>query len=437
MVTIHEARPGVGRRVPEILQLINVRGDGQSLSIGYFSPGWPLDAFPNGVVSYVADMDRRLREVGHHVTVVASHVAEGPHDTTLYTLQQAWASRSPWRRVMDGVGYRIAPKWTTDRIGCRLRVGTIRRAVAQRDIQLFEMEEAFGWPWWVRRATSIPICVRLHGPWFLNSPALGLREDEAFFRRVVSEGRAIAAADAVTAPSHDVLERTRAYYQLPLRNAVVIPPPTPPVSFANRWRLEDCDPNLVLFIGRFDRHKGGDLMIEAFGLVRRELPQARLCFVGPDNGFNDSAGRKWGLEEFVRDRLPGALEAGTVTLMGHQPFSELDRLRRQAMVNVVCSRYETICRVLMETMAVGCPIVAARAGGIPEAFRVDVDGLSHRPEDSDDLASKIITLLNNPARAAQFGREAATTCEKRFHPDVIAERMIDFYRQSISKGRGH
>ena len=163
----------------------------------------------------------------------------------------------------------------------------------------------------------------------------------------------------------------------------------------------------------------------------------RLCFVGPDHGFNDSAGRKWGLEEFVRDRLPGALESGTVTLMGHQPFSELDRLRRQAMVNVVCSRYETICRVLMETMAVGCPVVAARAGGIPEAFRVDVDGLSHRPEDSDDLASKIITLLNNPARAAQLGRQAATSCEKRFHPDVIAERMVDFYRQSIDKGRGH
>ena len=75
---------------------------------------------------------------------------------------------------MDGVGYRIAPRWTSDRINCRLRVGTIRRAVAQRDIQLFEMEEAFGWPWWVRRAISIPICVRLHGPWFLNSPALGL-----------------------------------------------------------------------------------------------------------------------------------------------------------------------------------------------------------------------------------------------------------------------
>ena len=106
------------------------------------------------------------------------------------------------------------------------------------------------------------------------------------------------------------------------------------------------------------------------------------------------------------------------------------------MVNVVCSRYETICRVLMETMAMGCPFVAARAGGIPEAFQDGVDGLSHCSEDSDDLAAKIITLLSDSARAAQLGQHAAATCEERFHPGVIADRMVSFYRQAIGNGRG-
>jgi glycosyltransferase involved in cell wall biosynthesis len=414
---------------------MDMHADGTPLSIGYCSPGWPLDAFPNGVVSYVVDMDRRLREAGHRVTVVTPQVKGGPYDTTLYNQQDTALSRSRRQRVMDGVGYRLAPKWTGDRIKRRVLLDTIRRAVAEQNIQLFEMEEAFGWPSWVRREISVPVCVRLHGPWFLNSPALGLPDDDLFRRRVIEEGRAIAEADAVTAPSLDVLERTRAHYRIPLRGAEVIPPPTPPIPASQRWRLEDCDPNLVLFIGRFDRHKGGDLMIDAFGRVLRQLPSARLCFVGPDYGLVDPTGRRWGLEKYVHDRLPGALESGAVRLLGHQPFSELDRLRRGAMVNVICSRYETICRVLMETMAVGCPFVAARAGGIPEAFRDDIDGLSHRPEDSADLASKIITLLNNPARAAQFGRQAAATCEERFHPDVIAERMVHFYRQAIGKGR--
>src|SRR5207237_768264 len=146
----------------------------------------------------------------------------------------------------------------------------------------------------------------------------------------------------ITAPSHDVLERTRAFYGLALKGAEVIPPPTAPIPPSARWRLEDCDPDQVLFIGRFDRHKGGDLIVEAFGRVLREVPRARLGFVGPDRGFLDEYGRQWHLEEFIRDRVPGALESGAITLMGQQPYSALDQFRRKALVNVICSRYETV-----------------------------------------------------------------------------------------------
>ena len=172
---------------------------------------------------------------------------------------------------------------------------------------------------------------------------------------MADEGRAIAEADVVTAPSRDVLNRTRAYYGLDLAGRQVIPNPGPPVAPADRWRLEGSDPNLVLFIGRFDRHKGGDLVIEAFSRVLREVPQARLWFVGPDRGFLDEHGRLWGLEEFVRDRMPGAVESGTVTLKGNQPFSSLNECRRMSRVNVICSRYETSSRVLIESMSMGCP----------------------------------------------------------------------------------
>ena len=95
--------------------------------------------------------------------------------------------------------------------------------------------------------------------------------------------------------------------------------------------------------------------------------------------------------------MPGALEAGIVTLKGSQPFSVLNEYRRKAMVNVVCSRYETISRVLIEAMSMGCPLVAARAGGMTEAFEEGVDALAHRPGDADDLAAKIGMLLSAPS----------------------------------------
>ena len=74
------------------------------------------------------------------------------------------------------------------------------------------MEESFGWARWVRPVTSIPVCVRLHGPWLLNGRAAAAPEDDAFHERVRDEGLAIRAANAITAPSRDVLEQVREFY---------------------------------------------------------------------------------------------------------------------------------------------------------------------------------------------------------------------------------
>jgi glycosyltransferase involved in cell wall biosynthesis len=404
-----------------------------SLSVGYLSPGWPLDAFANGVVSYIADMTSQLRRMGHRVTIVAADLAASESDASIYDLHQARPPQSPPRRVLDTLAYRIAPWWGLRRMGRRALSVAVGTAIAEQGIQIFEMEESFGLARLLRGGTSIPICVRLHGPWFLNGRAQGAREDQAFRRRVADEGRAIAEADAVTASSSDVLERTRAYYGLALEDAEVIHPPTPPVPPDARWHLEGCDPHQVLFVGRFDRHKGGDLIIQAFARVLRDAPQARLCFVGQDSGFIDTDGRRWTLAEFVDDRLPGARAAGTVTLLGAQPFSSLAALRRKAMVTVVCSRYENAPRALIEAMSLGCPTVAARVGGIPEILGDRIDGLLHCPEHMEDLATQIVTLLNDPGLAAELGRQAAATCERRFYPEVIASRTINFYRRMIPR----
>src|SRR5262249_34216264 len=151
----------------------------------------------------------------------------------------------------------------------------------------------------LRQAVRIPITVRLQGPWFLNGTALGIPQDRAFRYRVAREEVAIRRAVAVTASSRDALEQTRRHYGVALQPAEGIPTPSGPVPAADRWRSEECEPATVLFTGRFDRHKGGDLIIEAFGRVLHAIPDARLRFVGPDRGLVDDAGRSWDLERFV------------------------------------------------------------------------------------------------------------------------------------------
>jgi glycosyltransferase involved in cell wall biosynthesis len=189
----------------------------------------------------------------------------------------------------------------------------------------------------------------------------------------------------------------------------------------------------VLFVGRFDRHKGGDLIIEAFGRVLREVPDARLWFVGTNSGCVAGDGVVWKFEDYIHQQVPGALESGRVQWLGFQTLSQLNQLRRRAMVTVVCSRYETFSSATLEALTMGCPTVAARIGGICEIVQDEIDGLLHRPEDPDDLAAKIVTLLNDPARAVLLSRQAADTCEHRFHPNVAATRFIAFYRQMLQR----
>src|SRR5207237_5245352 len=126
------------------------------------------------------------------------------------------------------------------------------------------MEESYGWASRIAPTSPVPLVVRLHGPWFLNGLANGVREDAAFHRRNLWERKGLIAAAGVTAPSRAVLDATRNRFGLELKNSAVIPNPVEPVNPDGRWSLQACDQNRVLVVGRFDRHKGGDLMIDAF-----------------------------------------------------------------------------------------------------------------------------------------------------------------------------
>lgn len=403
--------------------------EGPPLSIGLIVGAWPPDAFANGVTTYVAGVAEGLRALGHRVTILNTWKPPGYRGDGAYGVGRPQPSPRLARRAADWLWYRLAPRSWDDFRMARGLGARIDRAAAEHGIEVLEMEEAFGIAGWVRRGARAPLSVRLHGPWFLNGPALGESGGRAFRTRVAREGRAIRLAASVTAPSLDVLERTRAYYRLPLEGAEVIPNPTHAVPPAARWRPDACDPKTILFVGRFDRHKGGDLIIDAFARVLRQAPDARLRFVGPDYGLVDDGGRRWDLASFVEDRLPGARASGRVELLGRVPHSRVDAIRREAAVTVVPSRYEVFGLTAAEAMALGVPVVAARVGGIPEVLRDGVDGLLHRPGDAGDLAAGILAMLSDPARAAEMGRRAAARCDREFRPVAVAARMAAHFRR--------
>jgi glycosyltransferase involved in cell wall biosynthesis len=403
------------------------------LSIGFYARTWPVGQVPNGILTYLNIITEAMERAGHRTTIVAASKGEGLQGDGVYSLQEERKriTRHPLPRVLYGLWYRLGADAPNRHLQRRALRTAFERALGERALDVFEMEESFGWAHWLRGVSRVPVCVRLHGPWFLNGRALGVPEDGQFRRRVEAERRAIVEADGITAPSRDVLDQTRDYYGLELKHAEVIPIPAPRVR--EHWRLDGADPKRIAFVGRFDRHKGGDLMIDAFARVLRAVPDARLWFVGPDRGVRDDDGRTWTIEEYARSRLPGSLAPKQFEWLGLQPPSAVSELRLRAMVSVACSRYENFPLTVLEAMAMGCPLVAARVGGIPEVLDDGKNGLLHEAGDPEDLAARIVDLLKNPGQAAQLGRQAAIDSQLRLSREAIAARTVEFYRRLMAR----
>src|SRR5689334_11219171 len=74
-------------------------GDGPPLSIGLVSPAWPPDAYPSGIVSYVAAVAEGLRALGHRVTILVPWPAPGDWGDRVYDLGRTVPRRGLPRRV--------------------------------------------------------------------------------------------------------------------------------------------------------------------------------------------------------------------------------------------------------------------------------------------------------------------------------------------------
>lgn len=114
----------------------------------------------------------------------------------------------------------------------------------------------------------------------------------------------------------------------------------------------------------------------------------------------------------------------------------LGKIMAETDVFVMSSVLEGQPMGLVEAMAYGCPIVATAVGGIPELIEDGVNGLLCEPRDSDCLASKLITLIEDPDLRLRLGRAARQSYEAGpFQPDAASARMALVYQETLERAR--
>jgi glycosyltransferase involved in cell wall biosynthesis len=148
---------------------------------------------------------------------------------------------------------------------------------------------------------------------------------------------------------------------------------------------------LLLSVGRLSPEKN----LESLLPVLDAHPDATLAFVGDGPARPD-------LERAFADRQ--------VSFVGFLRGEELASAFASADLFLMPSRTETLGFVVLEAMSAGCPVVAARAGGIPDLVVHEETGLLYDPDDPKDLLASVASLLEHPGKRrfhARLGRKRA------------------------------
>jgi glycosyltransferase involved in cell wall biosynthesis len=162
------------------------------------------------------------------------------------------------------------------------------------------------------------------------------------------------------------------------------------------------------------------VLLEAWKMVRAELPDARLLIVG------DGPERR----ELEATSCPG------VTFLGAIAHAELAHTTRAAWVQVAPSLgFEALGLAAVEAMMRGHAVVASRSGGLSEVVQPDATGLLVEPNDAAALASALIALLSDRQRCERLGARARMVAEQSFSQDVYVDRLVALYDGLVAEGR--
>jgi glycosyltransferase involved in cell wall biosynthesis len=190
------------------------------------------------------------------------------------------------------------------------------------------------------------------------------------------------------------------------------------VAARRRLGLPDAG-SICLYVGRLDREKSVERVLDAFALVAEAIPDARLLLVGQGSHADALA------------RTARVNPAGErIAFAGGLPQGELPPYYQAADLFLFASETETQGLVLAEAHACGLPAVAVRASGVEEVVEDGETGVLTK-SDARDLAEAAVGLLLDDERRHAMGRQARAVAERSFAAAAQVEVMAQHYARLL------
>jgi len=184
---------------------------------------------------------------------------------------------------------------------------------------------------------------------------------------------------------------------------------------------ESVDRHHILFVGSLTRLKRPDILVQAFHKVADQFQEARLTIVGIGP-----------MQQPLKKLVCELSLTRKVCFAGYLREEELIQLYRRSSVFVLPSSMEGLSLSLLEAMSFGKRIIVSDSAN-SGVIQHEVDGLIFRHDDVDDLARKLLWMLENPEKSMRLSINAKTKCEQQYSLEVVAPRLERLYAEVLSQ----
>jgi glycosyltransferase involved in cell wall biosynthesis len=177
-------------------------------------------------------------------------------------------------------------------------------------------------------------------------------------------------------------------------------------------------PARVVSVGRLNRVKGHQELIEAVRLARADGLDLHLTICGED----EQGGT--GFRRTLQAQIDAAGLGDAVQLTGAVSEARVLAEIERAHVFALASHAEPLGVAIMEAMAMAIPVVATDAGGVPELVDSGRDGVLVPPRAPEALAAALTDLLRDPEAALRLSRAARAKIAAEFHSGLSAAAIL-------------
>ena len=187
----------------------------------------------------------------------------------------------------------------------------------------------------------------------------------------------------------------------------------------------DINSDFILFLGRFSKIKGLDILLESINILKDKIDTSKIQFIimGVDFGFESEM-----LNMITKFKLENMIK-----VIKNPPREDVIQAYRESKFLVYPSRWELSPLTPLEGFAFKKTTISTTAHGIPHTISDNQNCILVKPDDPNSLSESILELINDEKKCERLGISGYQTVLKTCNSENMVKNILTMYEQLIKE----